>query len=342
MKDKNGHNAQLTKEELDQITCLKNEKNILDKKNEQKEEAMLKYLKSEIIREKKILSMKNKINRKQKKLSNFLKERDEGIKLIENERYHDQMDIYKRQQIYEKMLSNYDKKIYTTKKQQQEQTRSKTLNPEKISELNEQIKDYERKNKAYKRKIENIFDLKEKQEMEDKKVMSEKKFNIHRPDLGIRKLADLEKKLELERFRRENALINNVNNIQDKINKILVKKEEKEKNILKTKESEEKKREEKLMLNNLKFEEVRNNVKKNQEKLEEKRNLKLKSLEKKDLKDFAIRQEKIKMYEERKKINQINYENREMLKNKLKNMINENDIQSMENEENIINKLLYN
>ena len=252
------------------------------------------------------------------------------------------MDIYKRQQIYEKMLSNYDKKIYTTKKQQQEQTRSKTLNPEKISELNEQIKDYERKNKAYKRKIENIFDLKEKQEMEDKKVMSEKKFNIHRPDLGIRKLADLEKKLELERFRRENALINNVNNIQDKINKILVKKEEKEKNILKTKESEEKKREEKLMLNNLKFEEVRNNVKKNQEKLEEKRNLKLKSLEKKDLKDFAIRQEKIKMYEERKKINQINYENREMLKNKLKNMINENDIQSMENEENIINKLLYN
>ena len=221
------------------------------------------------------------INRKQKKLSNFLKERDEGIKLIENERYHDQMDIYKRQQIYEKMLSNYDKKIYTTKKQQQEQTRSKTLNPEKISELNEQIKDYERKNKAYKRKIENIFDLKEKQEMEDKKVMSEKKFNIHRPDLGIRKLADLEKKLELERFRRENALINNVNNIQDKINKILVKKEEKEKNILKTKESEEKKREEKLMLNNLKFEEVRNNVKKNQEKLEEKRNLKLKSLEKK-------------------------------------------------------------
>ena len=53
---------------------------------------------------------------------------------------------------------SFKSKIYTTKKQQQEQTRSKTLNPEKISELNEQIKDYERKNKAYKRKIENIFD----------------------------------------------------------------------------------------------------------------------------------------------------------------------------------------
>jgi hypothetical protein len=83
------------------------------------------------------------------------------------------------------------------------------------------------------------------------------------------------------------------------------------------KSKEEKKREEKLMLNNLKFEEVRNNVKKNQEKLEEKRNLKLKSLEKKDLKDFAIRQEKIKMYEERKKINQQNYEEKEMMKAKL-------------------------
>ena len=74
--------------------------------------------------------------------------------------------------------------------------------------------------------------------------MSEKKFNIHRPDLGIRKIADLEKKLELERFRRENALINNINKMQNKINHILEKKEEKEKNIMKTKESEEKKREE--------------------------------------------------------------------------------------------------
>ena len=89
--------------------------------------------------------------------------------------------------------------------------------------MNEQIKDYERKNKEYKRKIENIFDLKEKQEIEDKKI-TEKKFDIHKPDLGIRKIADLEKKLELQRFRRENALINNINKFQDKINNILVKK----------------------------------------------------------------------------------------------------------------------
>ena len=341
MQDKNGNNAELTKEDLNKITCLKNEKNMLDKKNEMKEDAMLKYLKSEIMREKKIQLMKKRINLKEKKLSNFLKERNEGIKIIENERYHDKMDIYKRQKLYEKMLYNYDKKIYTTKKQQQEQIRSKTLDTEKLLELNEQIRDFERKNNEYKRKIENIFDLKEKQEMEDKKLV-EKKFDIHKPDLGLRKIADLEKKIELERFRRENALINNVNKFQNKINNILVKKEEKEKKILKTKESEEKKREEKLMINNLKYEEVRNNVRKNQTKLEQKRNLMLKSLEKKDLKDFAIKQEKIKMFEERKKINQMNKENREILKNKLKNMINEKNFQNIENDENLLNKLLYN
>ena len=341
MQDKNGNNAELTKEDLNKITCLKNEKNMLDKKNEMKEDAMLKYLKSEIMREKKIQLMKKRINLKEKKLSNFLKERNEGIKIIENERYHDKMDIYKRQKLYEKMLYNYDKKIYTTKKQQQEQIRSKTLDTEKLLELNEQIRDFERKNNEYKRKIENIFDLKEKQEMEDKKLV-EKKFDIHKPDLGLRKIADLEKKIELERFRRENALINNVNKFQNKINNILVKKEEKEKKILKTKESEEKKREEKLMINNLKYEEVRNNVRKNQTKLEQKRNLMLKSLEKKDLKDFAIKQEKIKIFEERKKINQMNKENREILKNKLKNMINEKNFQNIENDENLLNKLLYN
>ena len=301
---------------------------------------MLKFFKSEILREKKIQSVKNKINKRQKKISNFLRSRDEGIKYMENERYQDKMDIFQRQLLYQKMLSNYDKKIYTTNKQQQEQIRSKTLNSDKVLELNEKIKDYERKNKAYKRKIETIFDLKEKQEIEEKKV-KEKKFNIHKPDLGVRKLADLEQKLELERFRRENALINNVNLFQNKINNILEKKEQKEQKIMKQIETEEKKREEKLILNNMKYENVRNNVKKNQTKLEEKRNLKLKSLEKKDLKDFAIKQEKLKMYEERKKINQQNYENREMLKNKLKEMLKDNNINTIESDENILKNLLY-
>ena len=41
-------------------------------------------------------------------------------------------------------------------------------------------------------------------------------------------------------------------------------------------------------------------------------------------------------------MNQLNYENREHLKNKLKSMMNEKNIQNLENDDNIINKLLYN
>ena len=96
------------------------------------------------------------------------------------------------------------------------------------------------------------------------------------------------------------------------------------------------------MMNNLKFEEVRNNVKLNQKKQQEKRELILKNLEQKDLKDFAIKQEKIKMYEERKKMNLQNHENREMLKNKLKDMLKENQIDNIEKEDIILNKLLNN
>ena len=67
------------------------------------------------------------------------------------------------------MMSNYDKKVYMTKKQQTEQNKSKNINEEKIEELKEQIKDYERKNNEYKQKISSLFDLKEKQEIEEKK-----------------------------------------------------------------------------------------------------------------------------------------------------------------------------
>ena len=105
------------------------------------------------------------------------------------------------------------------------------MNTEKIEELNEKIKNYEKKNQVYKKKIENIFYLKEKQDIEEKKI-KEKKFDINKPDLGIRKLADLEQILEMERFRRENVLMNNVNNLQNKINNILEKKEEKEKKMI--------------------------------------------------------------------------------------------------------------
>ena len=75
--------------------------------------------------------------------------------------------------------------------------------------------------------------------------------------------------------------------------------------------------------------------------MEEKRNLMLHDLEKKDLKTFAIKQEKIKMLEERRKINQQNYENRKAMKEKLKEILKEQQYgENEQNEENIFNKLI--
>ena len=207
--------------------------------------------------------------------------------------------------------------------------------------LKEQIKDYEKKNKEFKKRISDIFDLKDIEGIKTK----EKKFDPNNPDLGLRKLVDLEEKLEIEKFRREKALMTHINQFQNKINNILEKKEEKEKKIKKAIEKAEKKREAKRILQSIHYEEVRNNVKKNEKNLENKRNIKLKDLEKKDLKDFAIKQEKIKMYEERKKINQLNYEEREAMKAKLKEIFKEQKakkIETNENDELIINKLLNN
>ena len=344
MSNRDGSKTLITKDDLNKITCLQKEKSKLEKKTEQKEEYLMRFLKGEIMKEKKRQKVKYKINEKEKKINKFLKDRNDGIKLIENGRFQDNQDIYERQKLYEKIMSNYDKKVYMTKKQQTEQNKNKNLNEEKLEELKEQIKDYERKNVEYKQKISNLFDLKEKQEIEEKKMkeIKEKKYDnsANNQNIGVRKIINLEEKLELERFRRENALMTNINLFQNKINNILEKKEEKEKKIKKAIQEAEKKREEKRMLQSIHYEEVRNNVKKNQQKLEDERNIKLQNLEKKDLKDFAIKQEKIKMYEERKKMNQQSYEEREAMREKLKELLKEPI--NIENDETIINKIINN
>ena len=336
MNSNDGNKALITREDLDNITCLKKEKSKLEKKMEQKDDYLMRLLKGELTREKKIQKVKKKINDKEKRLKQFLKDKNENIKIIENERYQYKQDVFERQKLYEKMMANYEKKIVTTKKQQQELSKNKALNKEKIDELKEQINEYEKKNEEIKQKISDMFDLKDKE-----REIKEKKFDIVKPDMGKRKLVDLEEKLELERFRRENALMTNLNNFENKINNILEKKEEKEKKIKKTIQAAEKKREEKRVLQSIHYEEVRNKVRDKQKKMEEKRNLMLQDLEKKDLKTFAIKQEKIKMLEERRKINQQNYENRKAMKEKLKEILKEQQYgENEQNEENIFNKLI--
>ena len=338
MQDSIGNNSLITKEDLKKVTCLKKEKSKLEKKAEEKDEYILRIFKSEILREKKIRKVKEKMNKKEEQLKKFLKDKNEGIKYIENERYQDNQYKNERKKIYSKMLSNYELKVNAIKKSND---KSSHINKDKLEELKGQIKDYERKNEEYKQKIDEMFELKD---IEDKKqLMNIKKLSPNNSSLGQKRLIDLEEKFEMERFRRENALKNHMNQVQNKINRFLEKNEEKEKKIKKAIEKIEKKREEKRIIQSMHFDEIRENIKNRQKKLEKERKKKLENLEKKDLKNFAIRQEKIKLYEERKKMNQQNYEEREAMKAKLKEILeNKENLDKIEENEDFLQDLLNN
>jgi hypothetical protein len=338
MKNSSGNNSLITKNDLNKVTCLRKEKTRLEKQAEEKDEYLMRLLKSEIIREKKIRKVKEKINKKEEQLKKFLKDKNDGIKYIENERYQDNQYKYERKQLYDKILSNYEMKINIVKKSNE---KNSNINKDKLEELKEQIKDYEKKNKEYKQKINEMFDLKDNED--NKQLMEIKKLGPSNSSLGQKKLIDLEEKFEMERFRRENALMNHMNQVQNKINGFLEKNEEKEKKIKKAIEKIEKKREEKRIIQSMHFDEMRENIKDKQKKYEKERKKKLENLEKKDLKNFAIRQEKIKIYEEKKKMNQQNYEEREAMKAKLKEILkNKKNLDKIEENEDFLNGLLNN
>ena len=75
MKSINGGKSMITKEDLDNVTCLKNEKNKLAKKAEENEDYLLRILKGELLREKKIKQVKDKMEEKDKKIKKFLKKK---------------------------------------------------------------------------------------------------------------------------------------------------------------------------------------------------------------------------------------------------------------------------
>ena len=88
--------------------------------------------------EKKIRKVSEKLNKREKKYNSYLKDKKNGMKFIENERYQDIIDMHKRKLLYEKIASNYNKKINLSNK-------INTQTNEKMEELKEQIKDYEKK-----------------------------------------------------------------------------------------------------------------------------------------------------------------------------------------------------
>lgn len=314
----------------------------------------MRYLKVELDRVQKIKKVKEKLNKKDENIKEFIKVKNKTIKQMENDRYQDHQDINERQKIYQKMLSNYDQKLYLSKQKQIEKNKAETLDKintktsKKMEELSKQIQDYEEKNNKYKQKITKLFDLKDKEEM-DKKIKERigKKGKNESPlrqtstDLIKKKLNNFEEKLEIEKYRRENALMISMSKFQNKISNYLAKSGEKENKIKNTLLEENKKKEDIRMKKTNHFNDVRKNVKNIEELNEEKRQKLIEDIQKKDLKTYAIKEEKKKINEEKMKMNKLSKEERNAMKLKIQEIIkNENNYTEGEKNEELIQKLL--
>ena len=344
MNDSKGmKKTEITKKNLAEFACLKDEKKKLDKKAETKDDHFMRYLKGQLNNAKKIKEIKDKIELKDKNIENFLKIKDKGKKILDNERYQDQQGINERKKIYEKMSADFEQKLFLFKKQQEEKNNMELStdkvalkkNKNKIKDLKEQIKEFENKNLKYQQKITDLFELKDSKEMNIKikervdrqkeKIENKKEEKIPNAIRMKKKLDDMEEKLEIEKYKREKALMNNMNNFQEKINKYIEKKEKKENNFKKAMSEAEKERKER---NNKKAENlkrVKENLEKNEKDREKKRQEILDKIETNNLKDYAIKREKNKMIEERKKISANSRYDREKMKLRIQEIIDGED-----------------
>lgn len=370
MRDSMGKKSEIKKEDLDKVTCLRDEKDKLIKKAEKKDGQLMRYLKAEIEREKKIKSFKKKENEKQKNFEKFKELKDKKLKSIENDRYKDSQNIFERQKLKEKFFSQNDIDLTTQNlnmmiNNNMSVSHGKMMNmnnmkinypvdlkklkkdksESKIEALKKQIKDYEKKNEEFKQKIVNMFELKDKNEI--KKLINKNKKpednseKINSTAYIQKKLDKIEDQFEVEKYRREMALIKNQDLFQKKINKILLYREEKEEKIKKAKIKVEKDREKKVDERNIILDKTKQNKIENAKTNEEKRQKLIKDIEKNELRNYAIKEEKRKLYEERKKMNKLNDEEREEMKIKIQNILNsEEEYKEDEKSEDIIKRMM--
>ena len=367
MRDSKGQKAEIKKEDLEGVTCLKDEKEKLLKKAEKKDGQLMRYLKAEIEREKKIKMFKKKQEETDKQLKKFNNIKNKKLKIIENDRYKDNQNIYERQKLIQKFFSQneiemnqannlYDLNIDSnylsasygnikTNPNVNKKLLKKDKSESKIDSLKKQIKDYEKKNEEFRQKIVNMFELKDKTEI--KKLISKNKKpednseKLKSTDFITKKLNKMEDKFEVEKYRREMALINNMDNYQNKINKLLLYREEKEEKIKNAKIKQEKEREKKIDERAIIIDKTMQNKILEAKKNEEKRNKLIKDIEKNELKNSAIKEEKKKLLEERRRMNKLNEEEREEMKIKIQNIINdEKTYKEDEKSEDIIKKMM--
>ena len=144
-----GINTSVKKEELDNVTCLNNEKRILEKKMEENNCFLKNILKSEIMKENKIRKIQQKINKKEEKINEFIQDKKEGIRFLENERYKDLKDREDKKKLYDKMMKNFGLQINISNK-----NNNNLIKKEKNEELKEQINNYEKKMHYIKKELQ--------------------------------------------------------------------------------------------------------------------------------------------------------------------------------------------
>ena len=333
-KNCEGKNSSISKDELNNVTCLNKEKSILEKKMEENDFFLKNIIKSEIMKENHLRQIKQKLNKKEEKINEFIQDKREGIKFLENERYKDFRDKEEKKKLYDKMMKNIGLQINITDKSYHINNLDKK---EKDEELKEQINNYEKKNELYKKKITQIFD-------NDKiKISLPKGYENKTSDERQRKLIEIEDKHEMDIIKRENVFLNRFNIMQNKINDYMEKKEKKNNRIKQSLEKRDKIREEKKELQDLRMDEIKEKLQNNKFKFEKKRLKKIESLEQKNLKDYAIKQERLKIYEERKKISLKSSEEKELMLLHLKKIIRrQNNNDKIKDDEKSINRILYN
>ena len=216
----------------------------------------------------------------------------------------------------------------------------KSFAKNKNEELKEQISNYEKRNEDYKKRLSQIFDL---TEIDKKKVTLPKAYENKPPDERQKKLLEIEDRYEMDIIKRENVFLNRLNIMQNKINDFIDKKERKDSRIKQSIEKRDKMREEKKILHDIRMEEIKQKLLNTKIRLEKKRLKKLENIEQNNLKNYAIKQEKLKLYEERKKINQLTKEEKEAVKLKLQKIIKkQNNNDKIKDDDKFINKILYN
>lgn len=359
MRDSMGKKAEIKKEEIDLVTCIKDERDKLFEKSKKKDGQLIRYLKAELEREKKIKIFKNKQIENEKIMKQFNKLKKQEIKQIENDRYKDNLNIHERQKLLQKYFSQSETDNNTKKINKNNNSLDaskdnsagknkkiiKEKSKSKMEELKQKIKDYEKKSEEYKKKIENMFELKGEDEIKNlikkNKLSENNSKKLKSTDLIKQKMNKMEERFEIEKYRRETAIMKSMDNFQKKINRFLLYKEDKEEKIKNTMLKNEKKREEKIDKRNIILDKTKENKILKKKENEEKRQKLIEDIEKNELKNYAIKEEKRKLYEERRKMNKLNDEEREEMKIKIQNIINdEKNYNENEKSEDIIKRMM--